>query len=764
MLNYTINYIITLPDANPSDLSIFQGFSHDLLRSAATIDKILNDLPLSFVEFNFKRDFVIGMRMSGMSRYNIIPITKSNLKYLPISIRSPFYCIFSDEETFDLTEDFIESSPFPILHISTLKTNSVLSIEKVAFKDIVGHARKVLEHIEYQLPKPIISKAKEALNNAKRWKKKDIKSDERGHLITYPNEIVLKSMNFHFMNENQLVASIKDDVYVHALLNTVEIIDKERQKVFRANDNKLPHPPCTTLILSLPSMYRHIYKNKINTHNLGDALDTRKLTQTLKFLQQQRNYYVAVDPKKLRSGIADLFSSPEFLTLMKERQNEMIAYTYGVAVKSCNNFAPCLRLPPSLNTLQGDIIQLANCDRANSNNKVLKINRLFSRLIQKMSDMIDQDILKFIERYPFSIKIISDSPIEWINIRDLPLMIRFNTSRISSTPGNLFFHQVTDSRGILLSPEDLTDILVLRSFKKGDPIRRTLETAINLMLNDKESTEPILEVFKSNSVKFDQLKKYNDEVDPPDELDVSVTFVDVFCERDIINALDKFTGQIMIFDGHASHDSDTDIGSVLLGDNKLDVWDLKYKTRIPPIVILSACDTHPIDASHASTANGFLAAGTLSVLATVLPIDALYASIFIARLILRIKLYVPNEVYNLNRQLRWNDIISGLQRMNYVTEILHLLCEYGNVVKIDKDAYLRISYQSNMFINSNNPSWYEDVLELIAEESGFTIDEVKKLISKYAQFPESMKYIQMGNPDQILIVKKDMSDKYRKIQ
>ena len=66
----------------------------------------------------------------------------------------------------------------------------------------------------------------------------------------------------------------------------------------------------------------------------------------------------------------------------------------------------------------------------------------------------------------------------------------------------------------------------------------------------------------------------------------------------------------MIFDGHGRGNADTGIATLRIGKEDVDVWHLRGEARIPPIVILSACDTQGIDASsHATVGTGFLAAG-----------------------------------------------------------------------------------------------------------------------------------------------------------
>jgi len=752
MLDYGINYLISLPNEDPENSSLFQGFSRDIFDIDVynILCKILTDLPASLIETTYRRDIVIAMRMSGMFRYQIIPVNVDSLKYYDKTIMSPFTCIFSINSTCDSTQNYIDSFELPALHISTVKTKSTITLQEFNYKHLIQYAQQVLTDIQDSLTDLDVSKTNEVLKNAKRWRKKAIDSVEREHMFTALNEICLKSLNYYFKERNKLQSYIRDDIYIDAILNSVNAIKNERDRIYHETDNALFYPPCVTSILFLPSMYNSKYKQQIDIHKKEDVLDKKEVSRALKLLQKQKTYSIHLNLEKMH----DILASKEFAMIMQEREKEVRMSYCAVAIKACSNFSPCLSLSPGFNSLRGDILNFAKCDRANGSNKRVKVSRLYRRLAENMSELIDDKFLDFVKKDPYSIKIISDIPIEWIRVDDLPIMMKYNTSRISSTPGNLFLHSVTDFRGLLLSPEDLSEILVLRSYKKNDPIRNLLVQSINHFLKDVDLTKTAMEAYKNNPQKR---KEYHEEIGNKErvpELDVNITLVDVSSEKEIIEALNEFNGNILIFDGHGVHDEDTQIGSILLNDSKYDIWNLKNKTRVPPIVILSACDTHPIDASHASTANGFLAAGALTVLGTVLPMDVMFASIFIGRLIMRIKSYIPTTVYGFDTPIRWNNVISGLLRMNYMTETMRLL-EENTSMSFDKHSHFRIGNEINMYINSNNPKWYERLIEMISEECSMTLSEVKDKISRYALFPESMKYVQLGNPEQILITNKD---------
>ena len=109
-------------------------------------------------------------------------------------------------------------------------------------------------------------------------------------------------------------------------------------------------------------------------------------------------------------------------------------------------------------------------------------------------------------------------------------------------------------------------------------------------------------------------------------------------------------------------------------EEKIDIWQLQRKRpRVPPIVVLSACDTHAADRNHASTANGFLSIGARAVLGSVFPIDAEDAASFVARLLYRIAKFIPSAQKQFNRSLTWMEIMGGMIRMQLLTDFCRLL-------------------------------------------------------------------------------------------
>lgn len=91
------------------------------------------------------------------------------------------------------------------------------------------------------------------------------------------------------------------------------------------------------------------------------------------------------------------------------------------------------------------------------------------------------------------------------------------------------------------------------------------------------------------------------------------------------------------------------------------------------IVVLSVCDTHAAARNHATVANGFLAIGSRAVLSSVFPLEARQAAIFAARLVFRVSDFIPAAIRQFDRALTWTEVVSGMLRMQLLTDFLRLL-------------------------------------------------------------------------------------------
>jgi hypothetical protein len=438
------------------------------------------------------------------------------------------------------------------------------------------------------------------------------------------------------------------------------------------------------------------------------------LVPVLRALLRQRDYpaFASLPPDDLK----EMLAPKEAKAAVAMRKLELELSTGALGVLAAGHFAPVIRIRPAVNLVRGQMRQIAACAAANGPRKTSKLSKLAHTLGDKLAAEIGVDCLDMIERAGEGIKLVSNAPLEFLPIHGLPLQLRRTISRVPVTPGDVFLSHLIGVPTIHLSASDLKAILIIRSFEDGDPIKNALSVA---------------------SQKFSDSAR--------GKLDLKI--VDVRSATEFVEALNSFFGRIVIFDGHGTHDVQQKTGSIQLGRHSVNPLELAGKIRrMPPIVVLSACSTHPLEWSDGSTAIGFLMLGAISVLATVTPISALDAAIFSGRLMLRLADFVPMIA---GSGQRWSDVITGLLRMAYVTDILRSFEGRG---WLSEDEYLEIHYQSNISINSRNPGWFEEVLSSISKKTGISLPNVQNYWRDHAYFTSTLQYVHLGSPERIIIV------------
>lgn len=330
--------------------------------------------------------------------------------------------------------------------------------------------------------------------------------------------------------------------------------------------------------------------------------------------------------------------------------------------------------------------------------------------------------MQLLEQSEGRAKLVANAPLELLPIRDLPMQLRYSVSRVPITPASVLLSHTIGDPGGYLSPSDLLDVLIVRTFEEKDPIRQALEKA----------STTFLEIAR---------KKLN------------VRLVDVESVAEFADVVNSFNGKIIVFDGHGVHAEKEGIGFLEIGGKLTDPRELAGKVgRMPPIVILSACTTHPLDWSETSSAGAFLMMGAMSVLGTVTPINAADAAVFVGRLLLRLAEYVPLIAGSGHR---WSDVVTGLLRMSYVTDLNRA---FESEKAISADDHRKIQFEANTLINSGSAEWFERTLEMLSHASGLPPERVREFWLDNAYFTSAMRYVQLGSPERIVVVADDGED------
>ncbi|MBB5883769.1 MULTISPECIES: hypothetical protein [unclassified Xanthomonas] len=520
--------------------------------------------------------------------------------------------------------------------------------------------------------------------------------------VTIPNEALCVSLGYSYSGAKPISAGDADP-YVSAIISSVQ---RARSLIGESSTN---------VVLFAPSIHRQFYS--FDSHFWNGIIRSIKSRKARVFLKDGvfRNkaysgYSVHIENK---SEIEDIFKDPAVSSLLAIRQIELRLVASAIAALAANGLQPAIRLPNSINFCASSLREVERHAMKDDARARRLLQRSYINLESDLTRSISPRILEEIRSHSEAITVVSDVPVEWIRIDGIPLMIRHETSRIGMTPGNLMLQQCINSGMSIIGAEQLEEVLVLRSFAHNDPIKFSLETAIK-------------------SFELERLK---------------VKFVDVDDRASLICELKQYDGMLVIFDCHGDHGGGDSHGWLTIGNERVDPWDLAGETRIPPIVILSACSTFALAGSHASVSNGLIRSGAITVLGTFLPVNAALSAIFVARLLYRIEAFLPAlKALGMNI-VTWRTLVSTFFRMSYASDLLHFFIYDKKWIDISKHEELGV--QANSEINQMEPRWHEFFLNRLADASGRNTSDIKEVVEKECPLQETMYYCQVGRPEAI---------------
>lgn len=713
----TIRHIVVLPsEISEENCSLFQGFTRQLLEEYQSIFSALSTIPHDILElFISGNDY--AMSKMAVSALDIYIVKEDLLDEAHIDFDRCFNVLWSTKLTLNSTKQAALKFDYEPIHISTKKDENSVYIDDLSSKKILKIFKEMMHRVSTSHSDPKFTSFLDGLiekepNNVEH---KKLPFPPLGHGCITPILKVLQSYGydvdeFESVHPNEDIAQ-----HVRGIVSLADLVDNIRKEC------DLPAPIIKNdVIVFCPSIYTFLYKS--DSRFWEDLY--RQLSKPARNLLKSaliRNKGYSNCTIKVGKDFFDPYKDEVLSSLLIERQSELNLFNQIISIIAVNQFCPAIRLPNSVMLHHDKLKDIASLIKFPSKKNIRTLNKKVTAYSESLKNDLGNELIRTSLLNRDKLLSVCDFPIEWISLDGFPIMFTHEISRISSTPGNLFAQMALLGQRILMPYKAFTEILILRSFDKHDPIRNHLKNAIDI---------------------FDKHGEYKN---------INIQFIDINTEDELIKALNAFNGHIVIFDCHGNHGGEHKNGWLDIGAEKVDTWKLAHKCRIPPIVILSACSTHPIDGSHASVANGLFRCGALSVIGTYAPVNAAHAGVFVARLLFRLSVFVPLIIKE--RPVTWREIVSGFLKMSYSTDILMGL--HNDLKLITDNQYKEIGKKANHIINSYTPNWTEEFLEVIKDEASIDPDTMKKIIEDNFQFVDTMLYSQLGRPENIAICHDD---------
>jgi len=298
-------------------------------------------------------------------------------------------------------------------------------------------------------------------------------------------------------------------------------------------------------------------------------------------VEQTSNYVNVIESKD-----EDLALYHSAMQVLKERLTFLDNSSF---LMSSFNFAPNVRFP----ILGKSIYRELSFIGPNNFNKflTLKSQLKLSDTISKIGNKISKSILsdefkKYLKNRNSQIVSLTDLPIEWLEIDEVPLCFSHDITRLPETNFNNHLNSFAFN--------SLIDFSI-----KKNIINKTL---VILGANDDE-------FIKWHKLIFDLAKKES--------------FIVEICTNinELIHAIKKHNPEFLIIDTHGGFDEVSKQTYLKIGKEKLTQDIIILNNISAPLIFLSACGTAPTYGTFNPIANSFLQMGAKSVTSTYLPVE-----------------------------------------------------------------------------------------------------------------------------------------------
>lgn len=715
---FKIAYWVPHARGDLRNASPFQGFAAGVLASSDLLI-FASGLPKDFRELYAERRDILFSRAAGIIHSFVQPVM---IEAFPAAVaESPFFinCVLSTGDVAGAVQGILASSGKDWLHIGPDRTVSNVSYGEVRPEHYVDHASNLVAKSDNSA----IRRAFDEFLSAKLEELPPLYTDcpDFRHNITTPNDQVFRALHVKQRDVRPLLPN-EESSYLGAAVKSAESIRLLRKQLMPVpNFYSVTHD----LVIGLDSLTWPFLRGGIAkiAKEVGLTPAQRKVFRSL----LARDGYWSKVGTSSEEEFKEAIGSPPLDVLVRTRSMEMRAFTAGLSLLGTAKLSATVRLNPRLNSLRSSLEQIANCARGGGPHQNFKLKKLVNILSARMEAEIGGPMLNTIRRTARRIgfaSLITDLPLEWLQINGVPLGILQDVSRIPATPGNVMLSQVTSGGQIILGPTDFRTILVIRSFDKGDKIAKHLELALT----------------------SDHWSEVTEDMP-------NIRFVDVDTVDDFVDTLQDYEGAMLIFDGHGATDRDSGVGSIVIGGQRIDIWELRDRLKLPPIVLLSACDTYPVDGSHGSSAVAMLSLGAITVLGTLLPVRSVRSALFISRLMYRIASYMPLATRNQPLGIDWRSFMAGMLRMTYASE----LCEQFEH-DFSQSFLESVRTKANMDINSRDEKWLDRLIRRLAAVVNKPVREIRAWHHQRMEFTDTLKYVQMGRPDLIALYESPPAD------
>ena len=563
MIDPRIFYVIAVPDWKPEQATPLQGFAPSLCRNEWMI-RAISALPATIFDMTEKgRKTLIQRRMLGERSIYWHGQSPRSIVSSHVPENTPFFLVLlgEGEPVAEYMDWSAKNGDKPTI---VAEKGAHLSYPDLTLNGLKERLLAVCDRLGSAIPSEDVAEAKSLIAQWQAFDKRALGYKVGGHNSVAPNVHVLESIGFTDISYGPLGVSFEIQPHVNQIVQTTRSIFAERD---RLGVNRLARffKPTFELNLFSPAIYPDVLNMNVPTSLGTEERDRFIIARRL--LQEQTGYSYSSRSAAHAQAILGIGTSREHNKksefsphpLFRLRQEELWLGTACMIGFAVSETSAVVRLPNAVNRTSGAVHNFAEHYRSKSP-VTRKRLRAFQEVQSSIAKAVPSEFVDLIREARTGVRIVADAHLEWLDIDGLPLGIRKDVTRIPVTPGNSFIDHLCAYPPTVLTPKDFEQVLVVSAMEEGGPLHGVMQKAI--------------EGFE---------KRWDDRI--------HVHYVEVASEEELVAALNDFNGALVIFDGHGGHDSG-DSGKLYLKGVPVDIWNLDNRLRrVPPIVLLSACDT-----------------------------------------------------------------------------------------------------------------------------------------------------------------------------
>lgn len=701
-----ILYALAIPSFEATQVTP-QGFAPGLLGVYPAFRNIVQ-LPNDIGALALPRSRRLARRKAGLGEWLWSPVNIENLLRRRPTPLQPFMVVFTaDRAVARAVSRWRRSLRIAPLHVSTVKGFGAISPDDLTVERLRTYCKKALLAAKAAHRDLSIAEAQDLLEKWSPWEPKPFSLRLHSHNATNPNEMVLYSVGEGRPGEEGVLNCSPEEDYIAGIRESVEAVRALDDEI--GGERAVVHPDRPDLVLLAPSMSRTAFATL-----QPDAPPPIK--RAFRALDRQRGYFT-----QFRMEESDVKTIGPYMML---RGAELKIQTAVVGMRATSTLAATVRLPPAVTRAAGVVRALAGHMRHYDDRLPdTKTARVLRTVQDALSASVPSELDSLIRRSRSGVKIVGDAPMEWYPVDGLPLGLRSDVSRIDTAAGNFAVQQLRSMPPIYIPPRACGRYLMCTLFEEGD----------NLAEHARDGLEALGTL---DGIELEGLHRRPTSVE------------------EFVTTVNAYDGPILIVDGHGRPPEEDEPGGLIIGGRQVDVWTLSGRLRPPPVVILSACDTHPYDRSHATVANGFLACGAIAVLATSLPVRSIPAAAFLMGLMARAVSY--GEAINRGgKAVAWSHIVGGALRMQLVGEVIRGFIKRGH---LSPDQAETLLLESTLDLHPQRLDWFERLAERCRNAGGFDDIVWRKNFNDILAASDVIRYVQVGNPESILLADKPTID------